>query len=504
MYSLMFFVWWLPIVLLTSVILKTYLYKKKFSKFVDILPGDNYYPIIGTSWKMLKAGRECLFDVISARHKKFGPIFRSWNGSAPMIHIYKPEHAQIILRSNVSITKGTAYKYLHDWLGKGLISGSGPKWKEHRRLITPSFHFNILDSYGEIFAKKSLAFVKHLEKYSNQGYFDITSDLSKVSLDIITETAMGVKMNCLEGNDIGVKYADSVNFYCNSVMKRYLNPLYQNGLIFRLTEIGQKCLESRNYILDFNKHVIRTRKELYQKKKSNLPEVDDLGRKTKISFLDLLLSYAEKGLTEEEIQEEVSTFMFAGFDTTVASVSYTLLELGNRPDILECVHAELDSIFMDDPDRSVTTADLNQMTYLDMVVKEVLRKYAFVPSIQRRLEEDIQIENYHIPKGVVVTISLYDLHHDPDHFPEPFKFDPDRFLPENVAKRHPYAFVPFSAGPRNCLGQKFGMRNVKTLLATVLRKFNVTSRYEYEQIKYYYEVVLRPQNGVEIALEPRK
>lgn len=114
------------------------------------------------------------------------------------------------------------------------------------------------------------------------------------------------------------------------------------------------------------------------------------------------------------------------------------------------------------------------MEYLDRVLKEVLRCYSFVPILARTLTEDVEIgkcfkkfkllkikiflfilDGVVLPKGCNLTIDLYDLHHDPDHYPDPYKFDPDRFLPEVVAKRHPYAYVPFSAGPRNCLGEDF-------------------------------------------------
>ncbi|CAG9760260.1 unnamed protein product [Ceutorhynchus assimilis] len=483
-------------------LLKKYIKNKRISKYIDHLPGEKWYPIVGTSLSSLKATRENYFDVLKSRHPRFGPFIRLWLGSVPVVQIYKPEHAQEIFKSNKAISKGSFYKFLYPWLGQGLISGSGPKWREHRKIITPSFHFKVLDSYGEIFARKSKLFADYLQKYDGKGYFEVTEDITRIAMDIIVETAMGVKLNYLQNTDgTDAEYANAIIGFGTIVYKRLANPLLRNDLIFKLTGIGKKSQHYIDIIHSFNAKVIQTRKELLKDHKNEKEKKDELGRKVKMSFLDMLLAQQEFG--DDEVEEEVNTFMFGGQDTTISSLTYTFLALGNNPDILRRVQEELDQIFIDDPDRPVTPADLAQMYYLDMVFKEVLRCYCFVPFLARELHDDILVDGVLLPKGANVTINLYDLHHDPDHYPDPYKFDPDRFLPDQVAQRHPYAFAPFSAGPRNCLGQKFAMRNVKTLLATILRQYNIKCQEKPEEVKYYMEIVLRPQNGLHIALESR-
>ncbi|KAH0818216.1 hypothetical protein GEV33_004571 [Tenebrio molitor] len=137
------------------------------------------------------------------------------------------------------------------------------------------------------------------------------------------------------------------------------------------------------------------------------------------------------------------------------------------PDICryEKVHQELDEIFQGE-ERPITPQDILKMQYLDKVVKETQRVIPVVPVIARTLDQDLEIGGRVIPAGVMVVIHLACLHKDPQQFPEPERFDPDRFLPENIAKRHPYSFVPFSAGPRNCLGKR-----IPPLLLTSFGKF---------------------------------
>lgn len=143
---------------------------------------------------------------------------------------------------------------------------------------------------------------------------------------------------------------------------------------------------------------------------------------------------------------------FQGHDTTAAALTWSLFELGHHPEVQEHVYEELQKIF-GDSDRPPTYQDLMDMTYLKRVVQEALRLYPSVPVISRRFETDMHLREYVVPAHTEIVLVLYHIHRNPDIFPEPEKFDPDRFLPEAVEKRHPFAYIPFSAGQRNCVGE---------------------------------------------------
>lgn len=300
----------------------------------------------------------------------------------------------------------------------------------------------------------------------------------------------------------------------------------QPDFIFKRTEDyrnHQRCL---SILHEFSNRVIRERKEEIRKQKqsnnntingnaNNAVEAnildgnnnaEEFGRKKRLAFLDLLIEASQDGtvLSNEDIREEVDTFMFEGHDTTSAAISWILLLLGAEPAIQDRIVEEIDHIMGGDRDRFPTMKELNDMKYLECCIKEGLRLYPSVPLIARKLVEDVQIEDYTIPAGTTAMIVVYQLHRDPAVFPNPDKFNPDNFLPENCRGRHPYAYIPFSAGPRNCIGQKFAVLEEKSVISAVLRKYRIEAVDRRENLTLLGELILRPKDGLRIKISRRE
>jgi cytochrome P450 family 4 len=221
-------------------------------------------------------------------------------------------------------------------------------------------------------------------------------------------------------------------------------------------------------------------------------------------MLDTLLAAEERGeIDNEGIREEVDTFTFEGHDTTSAGLTFSFLLIALHPTIQTRVFEEIREIVGGRDLADLEPTDFNEMKYLDRVIKECLRIYPPVPFISRELSEDLMTEKGLVPKGAQIHLHIYDLHRDPEQFPDPEQFDPDRFLPENCEKRHPYAYVPFSAGPRNCIGQKFAMLELKTIMSSVLLKFKLKPITQREDIVFIADLVLRSRNPIKIKFEAR-
>ncbi|CAN7948821.1 unnamed protein product [Ixodes pacificus] len=184
-------------------------------------------------------------------------------------------------------------------------------------------------------------------------------------------------------------------------------------------------------------------------------------------------------------------------------ISWALFLIGHSPAVQQKIHDELDSIFGDDTERHVNHEDMKEMRYLECVLKESQRIYSTVPFYSRLCEEPFELGGTILPKGTVIKVANYFLHRDPEVFPKPEEFRPERFLPENSKGRHPFAYVPFSAGPRNCIGKAFSLSVVKIVVANILRRHKLQSLDHRDQVLLIAEMVLRPQNGLRIKLIPR-
>jgi len=258
--------------------------------------------------------------------------------------------------------------------------------------------------------------------------------------------------------------------------------------------------------------VIQERKTAFaEEKKRGLNKgesIDDgtfISKRRHLAFLDLLIEVSQDGdaLSDADIREEVDTFMFEGYDTTSSAISFALFLVGHHPEIQEKIQEELGEIF-GDSDRPATMADLQKMKYLECCIKESLRIYPSVPFIGRSVTEDTIINGFNAPAGSSVTVCSLFIHKNPLYFPNPEVFDPERFLPENAQGRHPFAYVPFSAGMRNCIGQKFALLEEKTILSTIFRNFYVKSLDKREDIALVFELVLKSNDGIRLHFTPRE
>ncbi|KAL6431895.1 hypothetical protein ACFW04_007376 [Cataglyphis niger] len=170
-------------------------------------------------------------------------------------------------------------------------------------------------------------------------------------------------------------------------------------------------------------------------------------------MLDLLIAASrDHFLTDLDIKEEVDTFMFGGHDTTAMSMTYALLLLAEHKDVQERVRVEVDTVMQENGGK-LTTRSLQNLSYLERCLKETLRLYPVVSYILRNMEEDVKLHSYVVPAGTILHLDIFQVHRDPNFWPNPGVFDPDRFLPENIQNRHPYSYLPFSAGSRNCIGE---------------------------------------------------
>ncbi|XP_069703349.1 cytochrome P450 4C1-like [Periplaneta americana] len=474
----------------------------KMYRMIDMaekLPGPRTLPFIGNA---LDVGRNLkeMFMICLEMCNKYDSIVRMWLGPILAVGLLDSEYVETVLSATSTQRKPWSYKFLEPWLGQGLLTSSGEKWRIHRKLITPAFHFKMLEKFVDVFNSNVDVLTKQLSSHVDGPEFDIFHDMTLCALDNISETAMGVNINAQ--NNSSSEYVQAIPSLCKTVLKRSMKLWLYPDFLFRMSSIGkcqQKCLDILHSMT--NKIIKARKQELLHKQESETGD-NELDKKKKIPFLDLLIMSSQNGslLTDEELREEVDTFMFEGHDTTASAMSFTCYMLANHQDVQDKVVAELKEIF-DSSDRPPTYNDLQKMKYLEQAIKETLRLYPSVPVIGRYCAEDLKVGDYTIPAGANVLIPIFALHRKEKYFPDPDKFDPDRFLPDNIQMRPVFSFIPFAAGPRNCIGQKFAMLEIKATVSQLLRRYRLMPGTS--PLQLMPDIVLKTVTGINIRIERR-
>ncbi|KAJ9597715.1 hypothetical protein L9F63_011425, partial [Diploptera punctata] len=462
-------------------------------KRLEMVPTKKPNPIFGHTWLFLGPRNRFLANLKQIMNEN-EQLFSVWLGPVPIVCVSQPRHLEVILASTTNIKKPFQYQFVESWLGTGLLTSTGQKWHSHRKMLTPTFHFKILDHFLEVFAEKGKVLVKKLEKNVGCASVDIFKYVTMCTLDVICETAMGTEVNAQDQENQS-EYVKSVLEISELLMTRMFTPWLFPDILYDLSPSGRRAKKLLKILHNFTDKVIKERKQKYKLERTNERDDEDgIGEKKKLTFLDLLLETSENGdtLTDEEIREEVDTFMFEGHDTTAAGISWVLQNLATYPDIQDKVYEELESIFQGS-DRMPTMKDLNEMKYLDRVMKESQRMYPSVPIIGRAITKDIVMDDMKLQAPFDVMLLITVTHRLPEYYPEPDKFNPDNFLPERAAARHPYAYIPFSAGPRNCIGQKFALLEEKTIITYILRNYKLEATADIPV--GLPDLILRPENG---------
>ena len=296
------------------------------------------------------------------------------------------------------------------------------------------------------------------------------------------------------------EYLDAVKSLGYHVSKRFLTPWQRIEFLFSFTETKRLQDRCAKVMHEFTTKIIEERRrKVTAEKAENLDNLDDddVGLKKKMCLLDVLLQSTIEGqpLTNADIQEEVDTFTFAGHDTTTNTICFTLYAISKFPEVQRKLNEEIDRVIGDD---EVGFKVINEMKYLDLVIKETMRLYPPVPIVARRLFEEVKFEEFTAPANANYNLMFYTMFKNPEIFENPEDFIPERFLDHNNS---PYAFIPFSAGQRNCIGQKFALLNVKNNIINILRKFEVVPG----NIEPVLEInVTLKCDGIFIGFKPKK
>ena len=424
----------------------------------------------------------------------FGDIVKMHLGPYPIYMLFRPEHVEHVLQKNPANYLKDGYEHLEPMVGNGLLSSEGELWRKQRRLIQPAFHKKRLDGMARTMTDATEAMLdrwrEDLRVEGSKGkVFDANREMSRLTLEIVGRTLFG---SALGGEASRGEEALSLVFRLGfDRAGRFVQVPFDVPT--------PKNLRYRKGIRDMD-GIVRS---MIEARRQAFPQAgdDSMGG----DLLDMLLAAHEtgdgEGITDKQLRDEVLTIMGAGYETTARALCWTFHLLNDHPEAARSLRDELQVVL---GGRTPTVEDLPRLPYTRMVLQESMRLFPPVWGLSRRLKEADEVGGARIPKGNRVIISAYVTHRHPDLWPEPEKFDPERFREATLMDRPPrdlprYAYFPFSGGPRQCVGVNFAAMEATLVLATIAQSFEL-SVVPGHHVEPEPSFTLRPGNGLPVRL----
>ncbi|XP_030636353.1 cytochrome P450 3A40 isoform X2 [Chanos chanos] len=391
---------------------------------------------------------------------------------------------------------------LNGVLNDGVGAAEDEQWRRIRTILSPSFTSGRLKEMFGIMKKNSNTLMKTLQRKADLGEAaDFKELFGAYSMDVVTNTAFSVNIDSLN---------NPKDPFVNNI-KKMLNfdPLSPLFVITFLLPFVVPLLEKMN-VSFFPSSATDFFYASLQKIKSNRVAND---HQTRVDFMQLMVDSQkpeknghskteETGLTDHEILSQAMTFIFAGYETTSSTLTFLFYNLATHPQTMRKLQEEIDQTF---PNKAPVQYDmLMQMEYLDDVLNESLRLYPIAGRLERVCKKTVEINGVTIPGGTAVIVPIYALHRDPEIWPDPEKFNPDRFSKENKESIDPYTYMPFGAGPRNCIGMRFALVSMKLVITEILQRFDVHVCPETRvPLVLNTNGILAPTHPIKLRLSPR-
>jgi cytochrome P450 len=412
--------------------------------------------------------------------REFGDICYYRFLHVPICQITHPDQIeQVLVRQSANFHKSRDYGALKFILGNGLLTNEGASWQEQRQLIQPAFrHENIL-AYGEIMADST---ARHLARWEDGEARDLHQEMAELTLDIVSKSLFGTNAAHL-AHEVGEEIA--------AVMERF------------------QAMAALSFLLPANFPIPKTPRVLRSKKKLDgvvLSMIRDR-RKNKTTGEDLLQRLldaqdeAGRQMSDEQLKDEVMTLFLAGHETTANALTWTWYLLAQHPQAEQALGREIDRVLAG---HAPTLGDLPRLPYTEMVVKESMRLFPPAWGFGRLALEEFELDGYRIPAGTNIFITQWLTHRDSRFFPDPLRFDPERWREDPVRKgKIPrFAYFPFGGGPRVCIGAGFAMLEAALLLATIAQRYRFTLAPN-AKVTPLFSVTLRPKCGLPMVLHRR-
>lgn len=415
-------------------------------------------PSIRASIRSLPDQQRDILAWVHERRVRYGDVFASrfpsWVPGVPEMIVFacEPTSVREILTDSTRFVKGSpVYDELSESLGEGLLTSEGETWKGQRRTLQPLFTRKRIEGYTEAFIEATTAVS---DGWEGHGSVELVDEMEKVTLGSVSRALFGT-----DATDEVAPIVAATDEMSGLMVKRGMSPV----------------ATPRWVPTPGNLRIRRLEDDLRGRTAAIVAEAAarSAGRDDLVARLQEARD-PETGerFDQQQILEQALIFLLAGYDTTSTALAFTLHELGALPELQAAVRAEIAEVV---GDREPTAADASALELTRRCLLEGMRLHPPAYITSRTAAVDTTIDGWDVPAGTVVTPVFSELHRNEAHWPDPDRFDPDRFLPDAVAARDRFAYLPFGAGPRKCIGEHFAILEATLALAILLHRWEVTT-----------------------------
>ena len=328
----------------------------------------------------------------------------------------------------------------------------------------------------------------NISSFADQSV-DMLDWFNKLTLEVILATAFGVDAKIQTGENSKMVEKAQELFRVPPIVRMITRLPFGNLLLGMLAALGGK----QDYFPDIAKEIIKSRRQQGLTGRKDLLQL-------MMNAHDETTGEGVSRLTDEEIVAQSVIFLLAGFDTSSNTLAFTLYYLVVNPDVQEKLRSEIKEVMEKSRDKPLYEI-IQNIEYLDCVIKEGQRLCPTAPQVNRECDEDYDLNGIHIPAGTEIIIPIYALHRDSEAWEDPEKFDPERFRGPAKDAHHPFCFLPFGAGPRNCIGMRFALMEIKIVLVKILMKYKFARSSETQvPLEIHTGLTLSPKGGVMVKV----
>ena len=384
----------------------------------------------------------------------------------------------VLVTRQKQFKKGRALEQMKRLLGEGLLTSEGPVHLRQRRLMQPAFHRVRIASYGEAMTQYA---AQTRDRWQDGAAYDMHEEMMRLTLSIVGKTLFGAEMEA-QATEIEGALTQVIGLF-------HILQLPFSHLLEKLPLPQVRRFGAARARLD---------KTIYGLIAEHRAVGEDRG-----DLLSMLLAVRDEddggSMTDWQVRDEALTLFLAGHETTANALTWTWYLLSQHPEVEATFHAELDAVLNG---RLPTLDDLPALSYTRRVLSESMRLFPPAWVVGRRVLTDYTVRDYHLPAGAIVLLAQSVMHVDSRFYPDPGRFDPDRWTPEAEAERPKFAFFPFGGGPRVCIGEQFAWMEGILLLAALGQKWRL--RLAPSQVVATQPIVtLRPKYGMRMSVEKR-